>query len=608
VYSFTPSTGGESSVLVKWNRDAAGWELLSLEYNRTMFASDADSLEGYFAAGYAEGFLTFDDIYSQYVNQMLHLQQDLEENANATAFMVQNFANMKAYPTNTPFGFQVARIMKQLAGLAAGWNAYYALHKDSFKNISAPLDEEMLYRLNFESGLQTVLDKFSNHSRTGMAWQSARCSALVKVMDRELYFGHSTWYHYNTMLRQYKVYNFGDKAVHMSGYAGVIWSTDDFYMTSNKLAVMETTNGFANNSLYNLVLPTQAPEFLRVMAANYLATTPLEWFQYYATNNSGTYNTQYMVVNMAAAHQALEWGQPLPPGTFYVGEQLPGWVLYRDQTDFLNRRRYWPSYNVPYYKEIFNMSGFAGYDTPEMYNLYDYDQDPRAVMFARMNASAVDDVSFWYVMRYNDYQNDAASAIPWCSQNNGPYYCPEGQSPSFAISSRYDLNAAVSSRDSNAPSNLTEHVERALMGAIDTKITTARWMTSGFRAILQNGPSAVQQPVFDFKDFVYANPSAASEKWRGLPTHFDFPPLIVEVSSADPTTPPKGGVPPGAPGSPEDHADEVHRLKVTIAVLCVIFGFLMGFVVYLGCARRHSGRQRYNSVDGDKPLGQYGTV
>jgi hypothetical protein len=104
------------------------------------------------------------------------------------------------------------------------------------------------------------------------------------------------------------------------------------------------------------------------------------------------------------------------------------------------------------------------------------------------------------------------------------------------------------------------------MGAIDTKITTARWMTSGFRAILQNGPSAVQQPVFDFKDFVYANPSAASEKWRGLPTHFDFPPLIVEVSSADPTNPPKGGpLPaPGAPGSPEDHADEVHRLKVTI--------------------------------------------
>jgi hypothetical protein len=52
----------------------------------------------------------------------------------------------------------------------------------------------------------------------------------------------------------------------------------------------------------------------------------------------------------------------------------------------------------------------------------------------------------------------------------------------------------------------------------------------------------------------------------------------------------------------------VHRLKVTIAVLCVIFGFLMGFVVYLGCARRRGGRQRYNSVDGDKPLGQYGTV
>jgi hypothetical protein len=89
------------------------------------------------------------------------------------------------------------------------------------------------------------------------------------------------------------------------------------------------------------------------------------------------------------------------------------------------------------------------------------------------------------------------------------------------------LNKITGPANTNAPDGLWGQVNRALFGAIDSKITTARWMTGGFRAVLQNGPSAVQQPVFDFNEYKKMEPNAADELWFGLPTRFDFPPLLV---------------------------------------------------------------------------------
>ena len=41
----------------------------------------------------------------------------------------------------------------------------------------------------------------------------------------------------------------------------------------------------------------------------------------------------------------------------YVAEQIPGLVLYADVTQELERG-YWPSYNVPYFPEIYEKSGY----------------------------------------------------------------------------------------------------------------------------------------------------------------------------------------------------------------------------------------------------------
>merc|ERR1719382_1425417 len=69
-------------------------------------------------------------------------------------------------------------------------------------------------------------------------------------------------------------------------------------------------------------------------------------------HNSGTYNNMWMVVD----YGKFIPGRPLVDGTFTVGEQLPGYFHYEDQTHVL-AYGYWPSYNRALYPEISRRCG-----------------------------------------------------------------------------------------------------------------------------------------------------------------------------------------------------------------------------------------------------------
>ena len=57
---------------------------------------------------------------------------------------------------------------------------------------------------------------------------------------------------------------------------------------------------YAQCSLYELVRPESLPSWVRVRAANALATGGAAWADVVARHNSGTYNNQYMVVDVGA--------------------------------------------------------------------------------------------------------------------------------------------------------------------------------------------------------------------------------------------------------------------------------------------------------------------
>ena len=94
-----------------------------------------------------------------------------------------------------------------------------------------------------------------------------------------------------------------------------------------------------------------------------------------------------------------------------------------DQTGIL-QAGYWPSYNVPFYEDIFNMTGYS--TAVEAHGTeFSYQLCPRAKIFRRDQGkvwhahltdqhtllfSQVKDMeSMKFVMRYNDYKNDPYS-------------------------------------------------------------------------------------------------------------------------------------------------------------------------------------------------------
>lgn len=51
----------------------------------------------------------------------------------------------------------------------------------------------------------------------------------------------------------------------------------------------------------------------------------------------------------------------LRPGTFWVVEQIPGFVMGEDVTYHLEKG-YWPSYNYPFFHYIYNQTGYNDTD------------------------------------------------------------------------------------------------------------------------------------------------------------------------------------------------------------------------------------------------------
>merc|ERR1719272_1510458 len=148
------------------------------------------------------------------------------------------------------------------------------------------------------------------------------------------------WWSFSAMLRIFKNYEFGNlPSVSMSSFPGVLASADDFYQVE-KVVVLETTTTVYNHELLAAAKPQALPYWIRAMTANYLAKTGPEWMNVFQKHNSGTYNNMWMVVD----YSKFTPGLPLPNGLFTVGEQLPDYFHFEDQTHTLSYG-YWPSYN-----------------------------------------------------------------------------------------------------------------------------------------------------------------------------------------------------------------------------------------------------------------------
>lgn len=442
-----------------------GWAFLDIHTSE-----DASDEKQAFSAGYIEGFLTRDLIWMHWQNILKgYCTNKTELCAKIDQFVdinEQYVSDMISKNSKDAYWYQIKLYYIQMEGVANGYNAatsdgheLLTIRHIFWLNMIGDLSELAfsltLPTVTFEQLLSTV-----DH-----------CTGLVKLLPdfTDLYISQVTWNVYQSMLRIQKKYVLryklapGDKKVipgyemTMTSYPGLVHSLDDFYVISTGLVSAETTIGNTNKTLYSYIKPVgQLLEHVRVMVANRLATSGKKWVTIFRKHNSGTYNNQWYVVDYKRFEPKTNKTEAvIMPGLLWVVEQLPGYTEAKDLTDLLKESSYFPSYNMPYFPTVFNMSG--GQERIRKYgDWFAYDTHPRAKILKLKQSDIYNLDDMFHVMRYNDYLHDPLSR---CEECTPPY------SACNAVAARNDLNPA----NGTYPFSALGHRSH---GSIDAKITT----------------------------------------------------------------------------------------------------------------------------------------
>ncbi|CAH8452889.1 unnamed protein product [Dicrocoelium dendriticum] len=426
------------------------------------------------------------------------------------------------------FWYQVGLQMWQLKGIS---DAYAGRFVDDSRQLTRDyllsFKEEVLgiYLLQLSGDLGDITEALKlkdlqqRKNKFGVKMVSRpSCSALIKLVEGDVFLSHVTWSPYTGMLRVLKHYNFPWKvkggssdtipghSITFSSYPSVISSVDDFYITSAKLVTMETTIGNSNDELWPLVkngARSSVLEPFRVMLANRLAVNGQQWVSYFQKQNSGTYNNQWMIFDA----NLYSPDKPLPSEALLtVAEQIPGMVYYEDVTHVLRQQTYWPSYNIPCFPVIYNASGYLEKRQAKYGEWYDYDKTARAQMFRRDHHTVRDIISMHKLMRYNDFKHDPLSKCD-CKP---PYTGENG------ISARSDLN------DPNGRYGL-HAFEYRLHGGTDVKIVNYT-MVNTINLLATSGPTYDDQPPFEWSKVPHleTKPHMHPDLWRFAPILTNF--------------------------------------------------------------------------------------
>ena len=497
--------GVTATANVEQTQNKTGWGSLAVATAGTGASGNTDVAA--FGAGFAEAYITAPMISDYAASNLGSLRTLVAQDPQVTAFVEQNeqwvAAQVRAHdPARHGYWAEVGRVRAQQRGLVAGYAAARALPGGAARLSALNATDFRLLALAVELGdirkavvpsARPDYARMSTRAFERYVFENTHCSALFKATDTlsEIYASHDTWTTYASMLRLFKTVRIGDTEVMFSGYPGILAGVDDFYQTHEKLVVIETTNSVFNNALFPKgVTPTgTVPYWIRVIVSNRLANDAAGWHALFSQHNSGTYNNQWMVLD----YKKFTPGQPLVNDTFVVGEQIPSHYVYADQTAFL-ARGHWPSYNVPFYPQIYELSGY-----PAMVKLHgasaSYQLAPRASIFRRDAGPVQDLAGMQKIMRENHFGLKGKPD-------------PLAPSPADAIAARGDLFTSATGRTPVAG------------GAIDSKITSYA-LAQNMSVVATSGPTHDQQPVFVWSAFDKASKTAPTPH-TGQPDAWGF--------------------------------------------------------------------------------------
>ncbi|XP_077979884.1 phospholipase B-like 1 [Glandiceps talaboti] len=403
--------------------ESTGWGVLNIKAGyEDQKVSDNEAM---YAAGYLEGALTAKRIYQHYLNMYAVFfggeKQSLE--TKVRNFFDEQEKWVKEEIRKNPecrFWRSISVILSQMDGLVDGYidNPYQNKTLDRFAfQVLNGVGDMLDLRNALEPEKRPDWKKMTDIEFQNYFTKNGLCSALIKVLGayENIYMSHSSWFEYSATSRIYKHYNFNlpsvdtaSKLTSFSSYPGFLESLDDYYLMDNGLVMIQTSNNVFNSSLYETVVPQSVLAWLRVRAANMLAHNGKEWADVIATHNSGTYNNQYMILNL----NLIQLNKTIQDNALWVVEQIPTLVEAGDQTPIL-RAGYWPSYNVPFFENVYNLSGYP--EAVQKFGQdYSYQLAPRAKIFRRDQGKVKSFQDMKHIMRYNDYLHDEYSEMDSC--------------------------------------------------------------------------------------------------------------------------------------------------------------------------------------------------
>ena len=507
----------ESLAYIKYtpSYEKEGWDRLALSSSDKPDTIYSDSIKHY-GMGYLEGYVTYKRLYDHYRNNNNYkfhknngiMPEFLEKFFEANLQYMEKMG--KLYSDTDPYFHEVYNYYSQMKGILDGYNARVTEEKN--KNINVELEQISLVHFMAIISVGDIdeleylkkeqrpnYNKMTSQQIKNYVNERLHCSALIKVAPdfSNVWFGHSTWSGYNRLLKIFKEYRYypGGKfkvkanTILVSSYPGAINSNDDFYLTSANLYVMETTNNVFNTSLFDILTPESFTCWLRTMIALRLAGNNKEWCEIFEKYNSGTYNNQFMVLDLNLIDTEKK---EISDGALFIIEQLPGYCGIEDVTLFL-KKGYWPSYNTPYIQKVRDIAGYTQIlqERPDLYDSYDYSGCARANIFRR-DQSKVNSIETYYkLLRYNDFKNDPLS---------------KGDAGNV-IAYRGDLDTS-----------------NTCFGATDLKYTSINDIKNKDKkkVYLINGPTKEQQDVFDWSTTTCIQSNPIRFKTYGQVDRYDF--------------------------------------------------------------------------------------
>eukprot|EP00768_Dysnectes_brevis_P001877 gnl/Dysnectes_brevis/1541_a1749_3544.p1 GENE.gnl/Dysnectes_brevis/1541_a1749_3544~~gnl/Dysnectes_brevis/1541_a1749_3544.p1 ORF type:complete len:535 (+),score=211.26 gnl/Dysnectes_brevis/1541_a1749_3544:30-1634(+) len=446
------------------------------------------------AAGYIEGYLFPEHLYNHRLNLNDWFLFDyvpggvwpdelyvyLQENLDWTRQQSDRLAS------SDPLWRQVQYTLNHFDGLVAGYNKAATPDRqlselDMWMYLASG---DLLDVVNFiEPSLRPDPEHMTPEELTHRFEVDSHCSGLIRMNDdfSDVYVSQVAWFFLGAQTRVAKTYelNLNDndmpiRRIAMSSYPGFLYSFDDFILNDHEILAIETTNDVFVESLYDACSSHSIFTWIRSSCATRLATSGEEWIKHFRRYNSGTYNNQWAITDL----KRFVPGTGVRDGFLWILEQIPGYSESADVTDvFISNGNYWPSYNIPYFQDIFNISGYFDLAVTDI--TWDYNMCPRAQIFRRDAVDVQTLEQMERMMRYNQWQTDPLSLG---NAGNAP-------------ASRYDLR--------------TDDTAMAF-GAFDAKIASYGLLREGIAFHAISSPTYDDQTPWSFRDDLYC-------PRRGLP-------------------------------------------------------------------------------------------